>query len=289
MLTALSLPKPRVSTCKGSNNAKCACQARAPTLVHNGTPVYDSIRLLLAHNACCRTTDYAIINCSHHRFTSMGSGLRKRLKSRWKGDARIVVWQGIKLLYVRIPKNANTSIRLSIEGGIATRMSASKIKALQDDWVTFSFVRNPWARLVSTYTQKASLNATSRRMVNGVYEGFIEKNIPVYKGISFDEFCRAVCDLPDDKTDKHLRSQSSFLIRDGKPIVKMVGKVENMDDDWKAIMDLRGLDVKMNHLNKTSRHHYSDYYADQSLINLVGDRYAEDIRNFNYQFSTDEN
>jgi hypothetical protein len=230
---------------------------------------------------------YAIMNFGRHRFTTMGSGVLKKLKSRWKGDTRVIVWQDIKLLYVRIPKNANTSIRHSIEGGIQARMSASKIMDLKDDWVTFSFVRNPWARLVSLYRQKASSNATSRRMVNGVYEGFLEHNIPVHQNMSFDDFCRTVCDFPDDMTDKHLRSQSSFLIRNGKPIVQVIGKVEKLDDDWKAIMDLKQLNVKMDHLNSTSRDHYSDYFSDKTLIKLVGDRYAEDVRNFNYEFSTD--
>lgn len=201
-----------------------------------------------------------------------------------KGHIRVSVWEDSQLLYVRIPKSGNTSIRRSIDNATNDRMSSAQILKLSEDWTTFSFVRNPWSRLVSTYIEKATAHNKSPRMVNGVYQGFSDYKIPVHANMKFEEFCEVVCDFPDKKTDKHLRSQSSFIMRKGAPIVSFIGKVESMEDDWESLMDLVGLDFKLARLNPSSHEHYSRYFTDKSLIKLVGDRYVDDVRHFNYDF-----
>ena len=165
-------------------------------------------------------------------------------------------------------------------------MSKAKIISAQKDWTTFSFVRNPWSRLLSAYNDKAQADTNSPRMVDGVFEGFHDHGIPVRAGMSFAEFCELVCAIPDDRTDKHLRSQSAFLYHKGAPIVPFIGKIETMADDWQCLMQQLSLDIPIRHINQTQqRHqHYSDFYTSSSLINLVGDRYSEDIRNFGYDF-----
>lgn len=198
------------------------------------------------------------------------------------------MWQDLQLVYVRIPKSGNSSIRGSIEGAINDRMSSSSIVGLSGGWTSFSFVRNPWARLVSAYREKVHKDYATKKMLNGVYKGFLDSGIPVHNNMSFAAFCEVVCAIPDMRTDKHLRSQSSFVIRKGAPIVSFLGKVETMESDWNTLMDRVGLDFKLAHLNHTGHQHYSNYFTDTRLINLVGDRYAEDVRNFDYDFSTVE-
>src|SRR6056297_61085 len=221
---------------------------------------------------------------------SRAKNLKRRVKARFRvpaftPDSRVAVWNAHHLLYVRIPKCANTSIMNSIEGAELQRMWNRDIRALDASWTSFSFVRNPWARLVSTFKDKASLDSRSPRMVAGVFQGFIDAGISVYPNMGFAEFCEAVCAVPDAKTDKHLRSQSSFLFPDGgEPLVRVIGKVELMEADWNRVMQHAGLGFELRHLNRTQHRHYSEYFADPGLVNLVGDRYADDVRNFNYQF-----
>lgn len=57
-----------------------------------------------------------------------------------------------------------------------------------------------------------------------------------------------------------------------------------MDSDWQKLMEVAALDFAISHLNKTQRKNYQHYFSNQSLINLVGDRYAEDVRLFDYDF-----
>jgi hypothetical protein len=104
--------------------------------------------------------------------------------------------------------------------------------------------------------------------------------------MSFEEFCEVVCDIPDGKTDKHLCSQSSFLIYKKKPIVPFIGKIEQMAEDWSRLLQQVDLDDELPHINRTGKdgRHYSDFYKDEAIVKLVGDRYADDIRYFNYDF-----
>lgn len=222
--------------------------------------------------------------------TTFRRRIKKSVKRTFKGppppqpDTRVAVWDAHKLIYVRVPKCANTSVMKSIAGAEKRRMWSTEIMTIDPEWTTFSFVRNPWARLVSTYRDKASPDSTSPRMVDGVFQGFVKAGIPVFPNMTFAEFCEVVCAIPDSKTDKHLCSQVSFLIRDQQPIVQTIGRVESLESDWNSIMAEAGLDFEPLHLNKSRHDHYSEYYDDKRLINLVGDRYAEDISRFNYDF-----
>lgn len=214
------------------------------------------------------------------------STLRKRVKGFLKGDVRVTRWPQYKLLYVRLPKNGNTSIRAAIDGGEDMRLPARRVMQPEPGWQTFTFVRNPWARLVSIYNHKVGERATSRRMEDGVYMGFLESGIPVYAGMGFPEFCEMVCEIPDGYTDKHLRSQYGTLVRGGELIASFVGRFENMVNDWDTLMSMSGLDCSLPHIHRTYRdsEHYSDYYTDDRLVELVARRYADDVRQFGYAF-----
>ena len=166
-------------------------------------------------------------------------------------------------------------------------MNRTDIKNINDDWIKFSFVRNPWARLVSTYMNKASADSDSSKMTRGDYQRFLDAGIPIDKHMTFEEFCEIVCGIPDSRTEKHLRSQCSVLMHNGTAIVSYIGKVENMEDDWKNLMELAGLNARILHMNETRHEHYSSYFTDSYLINLVGDRYANDIKYFDYDFEKD--
>lgn len=216
----------------------------------------------------------------------MSFRLRKDVKGFFKGSTRVIAWDQHKLLYVRMPKSGNVSIRRAIDGQIERRMSKSRIIRLDDGWTSFSFVRNPWSRLLSLYKQKVGTEATSNRLVDGVYHGFVDHGIPIHPGMSFEEFCDVVCDIPDHRTDKHLQSQAYTLLKNGQPIVGFIGKLERMNEDWKLLMEKVGLDYELPHFNRTQKknEHYSSDYTSEALVRKVADRYREDIEYFEYEF-----
>ena len=203
---------------------------------------------------------------------------------RFKGDLRVVTWPEHKLYYVRVPKSGNTSISKAISGGEKSRVRSAGLERRRPDWTVFSFVRNPWSRLVSTYCQKVDLDmANQKKMVDGVFQGFKKLGIPVHPGMPFEEFIELICDLPDENTDKHLRSQCSFLVRDGRVVPSFVGRVESMAEDWNGLMARLGLDFPMLHLNRTQHDEAGRYFKDVRLRNLVGDRYRDDVERFGYE------
>ncbi len=195
----------------------------------------------------------------------------------------MVRWPEHRLIYVRVPKCGNTSISKALPDGEKCRLSSTRLGGTHSGWTVFSFVRNPWDRLISTYFQKVDLErANPAKMIDGVYQGFRKLGMPVRPDMSFEEFAELACSIPDDKTDKHLRSQSSFLVRDGRIVPHFVGKLEWMNDDWKILTTKAGVSAELPHLNRTRHEHYSAYYRDARILNRVGDRYRADIEHFGY-------
>jgi dermatan 4-sulfotransferase 1 len=201
--------------------------------------------------------------------------------------SRVVYWKQYDLVYIRVPKCGNRSIRKAIPDPEYHRVDLTRLAKVLPGSTSFSFVRNPWARLVSTWTNKIGDPGTNREtMIDGVHRGFVEKHLPMRGGMPFDEFAEVACAFPDAKTEKHLRSQSSFLVRGGEVIPDFLGRVETMAADWERLAVRTGVTERVGHLNNSrSKAPYAERY-DARLRELVRDRYAEDIETFGYAFDT---
>jgi hypothetical protein len=46
--------------------------------------------------------------------------------------------------------------------------------------------------------------------------------------------------LPDNRTEKHFRSQSYFLKQDGQLIPNSIGRLERIEGDWEALQEEMG-------------------------------------------------
>ena len=211
---------------------------------------------------------------------------QRRIKDAYQGKCRVAIWPKHQLLYLRLPKCGNSSVVAALPNPELRRLRPGKLSGFFEDWTTFTFVRNPWSRLVSTYRQKVAEGATTSRLREGVFEGFLESGIPVYSGITFEDFCELACSFPDRETEKHLQSQSYVLMHKGEAVVKIIGRVETISEDWQRIAALAEISVALPRLNVSNAEgaHYREYYRDSHLVNLVGDRYADDVANFDYDF-----
>ena len=150
-----------------------------------------------------------------------------------------------------------------------------------DSVFRFVFVRNPWARLVSCYQNKV-VKPQPR-----IYEGFIigYPYIP-FNQMSFADFVRFVCRVPDDLCDRHFRPQLAYF---NPQEVDFIGRVEQFSDDLAYIIKHLGLDDKFlkwcyKAENKTPKEkHYTEFY-DEKTRRLVAEKYKSDIAQFNYRF-----
>ena len=144
----------------------------------------------------------------------------------------------------------------------------------------FAFVRNPWARLVSCYVNKVFHRS----------EEFAQHYPSIrLERMTFTDFVRFVCRVPDDLCDRHFALQCRILDIGGSTL-DFVGRVERFSDDLAEIIRLSGLDkrlLKWTQIKNQSRlvpsRRYMDLYTTQTR-NLAACKYAKDIDRFGYRF-----
>lgn len=151
---------------------------------------------------------------------------------------------------------------------------------LKGKYFLFAFVRNPLSRAWSVYKNKVN-------NPNVADKKHVLSNSGFYAGMDFTEFIEVLAELPDDITDRHLRSQSWFLCDAQGLLPDFIGKLENFDADWKYISDKYTL-PQPPHRNKTdSSVKLSDICPRESINKLI-ERYADDIELFGYRKAVDE-
>lgn len=197
-----------------------------------------------------------------------------------------IVLDEYKTFYVIIPKVASTSIKrylcslldISIKDNVHDMHYPYFIHYKFSDYFSFTFIRNPWDRLVSCYNNK---------IFDGVDSPTSQwlKRIGLYKeNLKFDEFVNIVCGFTDEETEFHCRSQWWYINNGGTIFVDFIGKLENFSQDWKKICDISGMPYESLGIgNKTSCKNYWEYY-DEELVDMVGKRYNKDVIIGDYKF-----
>ncbi len=142
-----------------------------------------------------------------------------------------------------------------------------------DRYFKFAFVRNPYDRLVSFYSNKV------------IGERNFQKN-KSWKYKPFEDFIKIICDIPDETMNVHFKPQHTFITdAKGALLVDYVGKFEKIDEDFEIIKKRAGLpdNLELPH-KQTSKHKiYQDYYSEETK-KLVAKRYEKDFLMFNYSF-----
>jgi hypothetical protein len=145
-----------------------------------------------------------------------------------------------------------------------------------DDYFKFSFVRNPWARVVSMYLYLLNdgwflpdNSVDFRTWLQGLETG---ASVAVYPKCA-PQFVRPQCDY--------------FMDVNGDVMVNFVGFFENLQDDWLKMCEFAGIPDKFRVLpvvNSTKKKkHYTDYYDDES-IERVRRLYVRDVEFGGYEF-----
>lgn len=172
---------------------------------------------------------------------------------------------------------------------------------------TFTFVRNPWSRLVSAYLNKClTLNKISERFLRSVgqagaiQQGRVSRMQPT---LTFRQFVQFLSDGNPRQFDVHWRPQHFFL-RDNR--FDFIGRVERLAEDFAIVSDHLGIDHPLGHINVTQydRQASHDVVADCTpqelqahgafpdyrqfytleLERLVARLYARDIELFGYSY-----
>jgi len=146
----------------------------------------------------------------------------------------------------------------------------------------FTFVRNPWDRLVSCYVSKLVQGGTGLKM--GKYG-----DVSLRRDMTFKEFAEAVSRIPDEVANHHFRSQHVTVCDDGPErtvLADFVGRFERLNEDFRRVSERIGLEAGLAHVGGSrsrNLHSYRDFYDDK-LARMVGERYREDADLFGYSF-----
>jgi hypothetical protein len=132
------------------------------------------------------------------------------------------------------------------------------------NYFKFAFVRNPWDIQVSLYyytlkNQKHFQHKMVKDM--GSFDKYIEWRV-----------------------NNEVRLQKDFLYSNDTLLVDFVGKIENIEEDFKIICKKLNIDdVKLLHKNKSNHKKYHSHYNDRTR-KMIEEAYKEDIKIFNYKY-----
>lgn len=178
-------------------------------------------------------------------------------------------------VFIHINKTAGTSIEqalgLRFEHKTALEKRAELGAARWAKRFTFSFVRNPWDRIVSLYHYRIKTNTT----------GLGDHPIP------FPEWVRRTFGEQDPayyNSPRMLMPQWRWLADDeDRLLVDFVGRFETLEADFQTVCDRIGRTAALPHLKPTRRGPYTEYY-DPETAEVVRRWFHVDIEHFGYDF-----
>lgn len=185
--------------------------------------------------------------------------------------ARNEVWPNY--VFIHINKTAGSSVervlRLRFEHKTAREKRAELGHVKWRSAFKFSFVRNPWDKVVSHYHFRVKTNQTD--MGDG--------------HISFGDWVRAAYrDHNPEYYDQPLMfaPQADWLTdENGQIIVDFIGRFESLQEDFSSLAHVLGCPMGLPHL-KSSAHHDFRVYYDADSWDVVAEHFREDCRLFGY-------
>jgi len=190
-----------------------------------------------------------------------------------------------KCIFIHIPKASGISIGYSLFGrhtGNHTTITEYQIAFDQDEFNSFfkfTFVRNPWDRLLSAFL---FMKSGGRNKFDCQWA---EKYLSPYR--NFDDFVKEWVNRINIDMGIHFKPQYKFITtpKGLNPEVDFIGYFENVSNDYEYIRNKLRIGNKLIYRNKTigKVSDYRSYYSDKT-IEIVSDVYREDIELFGYDF-----
>jgi hypothetical protein len=218
-----------------------------------------------------------------------------------------------KFIFFSFPKTGSESIRELLEpysdievvpywqrsdqNPFYSHISPAEVKQLfekngwnYDEYYKFTFVRNPWARLVSLYNM--IYNTRPPTSIAGKIRAFFSglKKPGFKQWLSSTKTDGKGAGGPDDQRWQVYGSYSiaSYILdADGNELVDEIVKLEEINDRIPAILKRIGIpdadQLTIPFINKRPSKKYSDFYDDETS-KLISQRYQYDIERFGYRF-----
>ncbi|MEM8618754.1 MAG: sulfotransferase family 2 domain-containing protein [Actinomycetota bacterium] len=200
---------------------------------------------------------------------------------------RHTVWPEGQLVYTATAKVANTSLKAALLETFSPTVSRRNPHASDVGYVTvnpdriggtypgylhIAAARNPFDRLVSFWSDKIAGSG----MTDGLSDLGFSTNM------SFEAAARRACELPDEQTDPHIRSQSFLLLNNRHRLrVDVLLRFEHLEEDWDllrhCVRTKNGAEISPLPQRRTSEHASFVSYYDEITAALVAQRYRSDF------------
>ena len=180
------------------------------------------------------------------------------------------------------------------------------------NYFKFAIVRNPWDRLTSAYLNKfvkpidiEQSSSPGKQVVEEHYQSH-NQAVDYSRGITFKEFIEYLLTHKNEEIDGHWQPQSMFINQNQ---FDYLGRIETLGTDFANIAQRIGVEADLGWANRSKRAEvsnnvstedcasytparlrqlsqypaYTEFYTPE-LLDLVEQRYTEDVENFGYQF-----
>lgn len=183
----------------------------------------------------------------------------------------ITISENPKFVWFRVAKTGTNSIsKVFLDNNIDLTVNGFKISFFPNqyrDYFKFTFVRNPWERVVSCYFNKVLTK------VHPYYKKCFDKD--------FNFFIDFINQQDLDHADCHIRLQTQLIPIDQ---IDFIGHFETFSEDLQYIASNLGIILKeIPHQNQTHHSHYTQYYSEETK-RIIDRKYKKDIEAFGYQF-----
>jgi hypothetical protein len=151
---------------------------------------------------------------------------------------------------------------------IPVHTSASELhkffpKRIIDEYLVFSFVRNPWDWQVSLYFY--------------MLQNPKHKQHEIINRMSFEEYVYW-------RVDEDLHLQKEFLVNeDNQVVADFVGRFEHLEKDFSVLCDYLSIKAELPHHNPSRHQDYRSYYSTETR-EIISEAFQEDIKLFGYSF-----
>ena len=181
-----------------------------------------------------------------------------------------------KFLFIHINKTGGSSIEKALNMRQQVHYTASMLKYLlgTDEYekkYTFTFVRNPFDKVVSQYAYRLKNDQT----------GIKKKNIGFKEWVNLTYV---------DRNPLYYNIPEMFMPQyhwlhdySGKLLVDFVGKFETLEKDFNEVINTLDLNAILPHVRKSHRKPYPEYY-DLETKEIITNHYRKDLETFGYKF-----
>lgn len=180
-------------------------------------------------------------------------------------------------VFVHINKTGGTSIGKAIGLAVKNHQTAQEIirrigRQQWDSAFKFTFVRNPWDRMVSLYEYRLKKNKTKLASRELSFGTWVSRTIGNEQDTVYYDNPKSFQPQVEWLKDPH-----------GHISIDVIGRFESINEDFSQISQALGLETRLPHLNASHRAPYQTYYNEHSRA-AVARWFFDDIQRFEYQF-----